>query len=237
MAVLGHSGVNGEGTPGNPLDNSWASGSNPDVQSVYLRILRHEPAIEGNVANLAQTGATIADVELQADQALELDPAPDLVIVQVVDNDMACPASRRDYAEFRGALSHLLRRLSNGLPDARLFIPTFYADPASYITSLTKAQRAAVGGEGPCAIIAPDGSTNRSELRRLQAIIAGYDTAIIGACHAVPRCASDDGAFERTRLRRGDIAADLNHLSIQGNAHAALVAWRALRRAGVLPPH
>jgi hypothetical protein len=235
MVVLGHSGVNGEGTPGNPLDNSWAAGSNPDVDSVYLRILQRQPAIDGHATNLAQSGATVADVELQVAQALELDPAPELAIVQVVDNDMACPATQGDYAAFRNDLAELLSRISNGLPNARVFIPTFYAEPSSYIASLTKSQRQAVGGEGPCAIVASDGSTNRVELRRLEAIIEGYDAAIIDACKSTARCAHDNGAFERTRLRPGDIAEDLSHLSIQGHALAAKVAWRQLRRAGVLP--
>ncbi len=236
MVVLGHSGVNGEGTPGNPADNSWAGGSSPEVDSVYLRILKHEPAIQDQVTNLAQSGATVADVGGQADTALALDPAPDLVVVQVVDNDMACPATEADVDLFRDDLTALLARLSDGMPDARIFIPTFYAEPASYIQSLNPEQRVTVGGEGPCAIVTTDGTPNRTELRRLEAIVEEYDAAIMAACEATDRCWHDGGAFERTRLRRGEIGDDLSHLSIAGNAHAAAVAWRAMRAAGVLPP-
>jgi len=235
MVVLGHSGVNGEGTPGNPLDNSWASGSNPQVDSVYLRILDHEPDLEGHVTNLAESGATVADVHEQLDAALEMTPSPELVVVQVVDNDMACPATQADVDTFQGDLAALLSRLSDGMPAARVFIPTFYAEPASYIQSLTPEQRVLVGGEGPCAIVAPDGTPNRTELRRLEAIVERYDEAIMSACDATDRCWHDNGAFERTRLHRGDIADDLSHLSIGGHAHAADVAWRSMRSAGILP--
>lgn len=235
MVVLGHSGVNGEGTPGTPLENSWASGSNPDVDSIYLRMVEHEPALEGHVVNLAEGGATLPDVDRQADEALELDPAPDLVIVQVVDNDMACPVTQAEVDTFQSDLSALLGRLVDGLPGARVFIPTFYAEPASYIQSLTPEQRVLVGDEGPCAIVAPNGKPNRTELRRLEAIVDKYDAAIMAACASTTRCWHDGGAFERTRLHRGDIGADLSHLSIEGNAHAAAVAWRAMRKAGIRP--
>lgn len=235
MLVLGHSGVNGEGTGDDPLDNSWASGSNSDVDSVYLRILENQPDIDGHVTNLAQSGATVADVQAQAEQALQLDPEPELVVVQVVDNDMACPAEQADFDQFEDALATLLERVSDSWSGARMFVPTFYGEPASYIASLTREERREVGGEGPCAIINPDGSADRTELRRLEAVVEGYDAAIIAACEATPRCVHDGGAFERTRLRPDEIGDDLSHLSIAGNARAAAVAWRAMLEGGLLP--
>ena len=50
IAVLGHSGSTGEHSdPKRPFAevraNSWATGSNPKVNSLYLRILERNPAI------------------------------------------------------------------------------------------------------------------------------------------------------------------------------------------------
>jgi hypothetical protein len=65
MAILGHSGATGEDSdPAKPhvevRANSWATGTNPAVNSVYQRILAHNPKIAGHNANLARAGATCA---------------------------------------------------------------------------------------------------------------------------------------------------------------------------------
>ena len=64
MAVLGHSNATGEDSdPAQPhaviRANSWATGTNPAVNSIYLRILAKNPAIKGHNFNLAQPSATV----------------------------------------------------------------------------------------------------------------------------------------------------------------------------------
>jgi hypothetical protein len=61
-----------------------------------------------------------------------------------------------------------------------------------------------------------------------------YEAQLEGACKQVRRCTYDDGAFGRIVDQRDQVAADF-HLSIQGHAKAAAVAWTAVRRAGELP--
>src|SRR4051812_5374581 len=56
IAVLGHSGATGENSdPGRPgvevRANSWATGTNPAVKSVYLRILAQHAGIKGHNVN------------------------------------------------------------------------------------------------------------------------------------------------------------------------------------------
>ena len=63
--MLGHSGATGESSdPKKPLhyearENSWATGTNPAVKSLYLRLLAVNPTIEGHNFNLAQGGADV----------------------------------------------------------------------------------------------------------------------------------------------------------------------------------
>lgn len=239
IAALGHSGINGESSGEQPfigtVADSWATGSTPEVNSVYARILARHPAIERNVDNLATSAATIPDVHTQVDELFKLDPAPELVIVQVVDADMACPATTADYQQFETDLTALLQRIADGLPEARVFIPSYYADPASYVEALTRSERRQVGGTGPCAIIDRDGRADAAELARLQGIIVGYNEAIEAACAAADRCTYDSGAFTRVRLQREDIGGDLEHISTAGHAEAAATAWKALRSAGLIP--
>ena len=54
LIAMGHSGITGEGTGGGgePVpEKSWATGTLPEVDSVYLRMVGLLPATEGNVFN------------------------------------------------------------------------------------------------------------------------------------------------------------------------------------------
>src|SRR3954452_10271512 len=61
LIAIGHSGLTGENSdprhPGLPaLRNSWATGSSPGVDSVYLRMVAALPDTRGHVANAAAGG-------------------------------------------------------------------------------------------------------------------------------------------------------------------------------------
>jgi hypothetical protein len=179
--------------------------------------------------------ATIADVHTQVDELLQVDSAPELVLVQVVDADMACPATEADFRRFEGDLTELLQRVADELPAARVFMTSYYADTATYVEALSPSERRQVGGTGPCAIIDRQGHADRVELDRLNRIVAGYNGAIKAACATADRCTYDGGAFSRIRLQREDIGGDLMHISTAGHAEAAATAWRALRSGGLIP--
>jgi hypothetical protein len=64
LVVLGDDVAQGYGSdPGHPYRdtpaNSWASGTNPAVDSIYSRILSANPAVRGHAVNLAQDDAGI----------------------------------------------------------------------------------------------------------------------------------------------------------------------------------
>ena len=117
IVVLGHSGATGENSdPSRPgaevRENSWATGTNPAVNSVYARILAPNPAIKGHNTNLAQGGATVRDLVSQAELVGPLLPKPDLVLIQIMDNDIDCPTTA-------GRACHVRVDLSNRARDPR----------------------------------------------------------------------------------------------------------------------
>jgi hypothetical protein len=240
MAVLGHSNATGEDSdPARPHAvihaNSWATGTNPAVNSVYLRILPKNPAIKGHNFNLAQPGATVEDLLIQAQQAVGLKPKPGLFLVQIMDNDMVCPATPGDYATFRSKLITALSVLARGAPKARIFVVSQWGSPATNWQALRPAQRQQSGGVGPCAFIDPRGRLVPKELARLETIIHGYEAQLAAGCTRVPRCTYDGGAFGRQVDRNEYISEDLNHFTIKGAAAAAAVAWAAMKQHRVIP--
>src|ERR1700747_2026646 len=75
IVALGHSALTGEnsdphhlGVPA--LRNSWATGTNPAVDSIYQRLAAANPAFHGHAVNEAFGGATASTLVLQATKAL-----------------------------------------------------------------------------------------------------------------------------------------------------------------------
>lgn len=239
IAVLAHSGATGENTDpyegSDTTTNSWATGTNPAVDSIYLRILDKNPAIEGHAENYASPSATIADIKQQALSAVVQDPPPDLVLVQAIDADIVCPATQSDYDAFGAGLSEVLDVFKRNAPATRVFVVTQFGTPSTYAAALTPAQRKAFGGTGPCAFLDPQGHVVPKEMKRLETIIAGYEAQIPLVCDKYRLCSHDHGAMSRQVENPGDFGDDLNHFSIQGHARVAAVVWKALQKAGLMP--
>jgi hypothetical protein len=120
IAAIGHSDTNGSGVKGprtNWVHSSWVTGDSSAVQSVYSRILARNPAIRGNKFNLAINGADAASMLLQAKKAVGLKPAPELVVVHGIDNDIACDTVSQK--PFQAAFARVLETVAAGQPHLR----------------------------------------------------------------------------------------------------------------------
>ena len=240
IAVLGHSGSTGENSdPDQPgvevRENSWATGTNPEVNSVYRRILARNPAIEGHNLSYSEGGAGIDQVAAQADRLLANDPDTDLILIQVMDNDLTCPLDRAALSDFQAKLTAMLKKLAHGAPNSSQFVVSQFGSVRTYARSLTRDERASQGGTGPCDFMTPSGDIVPEKVRRLESAIHAYEGALQAACERVHECTYDGGAFGRIVDRREYVSSDLNHFSVEGHAKAAAVAWAAMRRAHVLP--
>jgi hypothetical protein len=238
IVVLAHSGATGENSdPRRPgveaRENSWATGTNPTVNSVYSRILAKNPKIKGRNVNLAHGSATVQDLVRQARQAVTL--KPELVLIQIMDADIVCPAAARDYAAFRSTFVSALKVLARGVPRSSFFVVSQFGSPTTEWKSFTLAERKRFGGRGPCAYLDPRGRVVPTELARLEKIIHGYEAQLEAGCKQVRQCRYDGGAFGRIVNKREYVSSDLNHFSVKGHAKAAAVAWSAMKRAGLVP--
>lgn len=240
IVVLGHSGATGESSdprfPGVEVrENSWATGTNPAVKSLYLRILAKNPRIKGRNFNFARGGAKVSDLLVQARQAVALKPKPELVLIQIMDNDIVCPATAGDYAAFRATFVSALNVLARGAPSARVFVVSQFGSPTTTAMNFTLAQRKALGGgTGPCDFLDASGEVVPTALANLEMVIHGYEAQLAAGCKRFAKCRYDGGAFGRI-IDRPEYTHDLNHFSVKGHAKAAAVAWSAMKRAGIIP--
>ena len=237
LVVVGDDVAQGYGSdPGHPYRdtpaNSWASGTNPAVDSIYSRILSANPAVRGHAVNLAQDDAGIADLPGQIGKAVALTPKPELVLVQI-DGDVECDGKDQSrIADFGTQFSAALDSLRKGLPNARIFVVSSWGSFASYVTylnGLTKDARLKHAGKSLCQFVeAPSGRVVPSHVAYVQKTVYGYDKQLAAACAKVTSCRYDGGAAQRLTTTADDISVDQEHLTIQGQAKLAAAEWAAM---------
>ena len=183
IAVLGHSGATGFMSDAqdpwrDATENSWATGENPVVRSIYQRLAQQHPAMRGHNYNYAVNGTKVNNIETQLHRLLaEVDPLPDVVIVQTTDNDMRCDGSDpENHAAFGSTLNRMLRLVQERVPDVALFLVSRWATEETWATLASRHPEhvAANSGSGPCDVFTSDGKVRREGVRSKQSIVDGY---------------------------------------------------------------
>jgi lysophospholipase L1-like esterase len=264
MAALGDSitrgyNTDGPGCPTGPgLDcpkNSWATGTNPEVDSVRERLEAMGP---GTVTafNDAVSGAKAVNILAQAQVAASQDP--DLVLIEIGAND-ACASTPTPTATFRGQVREALETLVQGNPKVYIqlmSIPdinnlrTIFTNPPDQ-NALTRWHLFNV-----CqGLLANPLSTEAADEARRAAFreqVMAYNDALAGVCAEFKRCLWDHETVFDSTFTTADVAnvtntgglnippfnqipvfgpgnanstADYFHPSIQGQALLAEGAW------------
>jgi lysophospholipase L1-like esterase len=235
VVVLGHSGTTGFGSdPDNPMadirENSWATGTNPEVDSVYQRIVAKNPAAKGHVANFGIDGSDVTSLPSQASKAAQVTPAPDLVLIQSIDNDIKCDGTDpQNFQPFRQRLTDVMDQLTGDLPDAEIFFVSQWATVKEYDRTIMKIDKGHIAGTGPCD--AYNLETDRLDPQReryLQRLVDRYWAIVTSVCEQYENCRTDDGLMQTMQLDKSDLVSDLNHLTVAGHHKMAALEWKAL---------
>jgi broad specificity phosphatase PhoE len=213
--------------------NSYATGTNPAVRSIYSRLLAVNPAARGHAFNFASHGVTVKDLPSQVRKALERTTKPELVVVQIMANDADCDGKDETrYADYQARVTEALKALAQGLPQARILAVSRWGTLDSYVNAVSSyglGARLTHASKGACSIFAPrTGKVVPEHVAYIKRMTNGYHAAFAAACKAVPTCRYDGGAARRIVLTPADLAHRYQHLSIQGQAKLAAVEWRVL---------
>jgi hypothetical protein len=236
IAVVGHSGATGTGTdPNNAYAdvpaNSWATGDNPEVESVYQRLLATHPALEGHNYNGAVNGTDVFAHIDQAAAVMERSPLPDVVLVQTIDNDEQCDGTDKEHVTtFAEGLDDVITTVLDASEHSQVFLVSQWATVEEYGDAVERFPNAvaANSGTGPCAIFDPEGKPDRAGRKSLQAIVDMYWTTVERVCGRHPRCFTDHEVMKGMKVRPEMLNADYNHLSVAGHREYARLAWAAL---------
>jgi hypothetical protein len=238
IAVLGHSGATGfdsdPNQPGvNAKGNSWATGENPAVDSIYLRLFALNPALRGHNVNVAVSGSNVDNLASQADEALDTQPLPDLFLIQTVDNDIQCDGTdAQNYAPFAATLTDVLKKLTAAAPKAKILIvssPWATVDNYAKVAAQLDGPRAHNSGTGICDLFDPSGKPVPTHWRTLEGITLHYLGELKTVCAEFPACQYDNDALYHMPITTADItASDGSHLTISGLRKQADLEWRVL---------
>jgi hypothetical protein len=236
IVAMGHSGLTGWNSDPKKRgldapENSWATGTNPAVNSIYQHLLRLNDGIRDHSYDLAVSGSKVDDLLRQADEAATLPVKPELVIIQSIDNDMRCDGTdAQNYEPFGATLAKALAIVVKSNPDVKIFIINQWASAKNFATVARTIpdQRTSLSENGPCGVLKPSGKLRPAGIASYERILAGYYKQITLVCARLAHCDTDHSALHRMVIRRSDLAPDGGHLSVRGQRKMAAVAWQAL---------
>ncbi len=232
MAALGDSitqAANSSGIGDQP-QNSWSTGTNAAVDSVYLRILSQNPGISGNNFNDSVSGARMTHLDGQAASAVS--QGVELVTILMGANDIctATEASMTPVATFQAQFETAMATLSSGLPDARIAVGSI-PDVYHLWDILHDDPIAVVFWDGflicqslleNAMSLAPEDVQRRANVRQRN---IDFNTVLENVCAEYVQCRFDDNAGFNTAFGTEHVAFDNFHPSVAGQALAASVAW------------
>ena len=239
IIALGHSGLTGENSdpqsPGQPAPrNSWATGTNPAVDSIYQRLAAVDPTTRGHAVNEAAGGAPAETLALQATQALGVVPNPRLVIIEIIGTDIRCDGSdSSNYPVFGQQVKAALDLIAKQAPHAAILLMSWPGRPL-------QASKAIIGT--PAVPIARANSASdmcspfdfnlrldRKHIRTWTGIIEGYESEQAKVCATVPECHTDNGRATHFHVRTSYYNYsndwDYQHYNVAGLAALARFMW------------
>ena len=244
MAALGDSitrgfNTSGPGCPTGPsLDcpqNSWATGTNPAVDSVRERLDAISPQ-PLTAYNDAVSGARAVNLLSQAQTAAAQDP--DFVLIEIGAND-ACATTPTATATFREQVRSALQVLVAAnkqvyiqlmsIPDINNLRTIFTEPPDPNAIGRWQAFQVCQG------LLANPLSTEPADEARREAFrtqVIAYNEALEEVCAEFKRCIWDDYAVFESEFTTADVAtiantptADYFHPSVAGQSRLAEAAW------------
>ncbi|MGV9883405.1 SGNH/GDSL hydrolase family protein [Streptomyces sp. NPDC003006] len=209
---------------------SWATGTDAQVRSLATRLLGKKRAASHSW-NHAKTGARMADLTGQVEQAVT--ERPELVTVMVGAND-ACrstAAGMTPVGEFRADFEQAMRTLRRSLPKAQVYVAS-----VPDLKRLWSQGRANPLGKQvwklgicPSMLADPDDLGVAASERRdsVQDRVAAYNAVLEEVCDEDRRCRYDGGAVFAYRFDGDQLSHwDWFHPSKDGQSRLAELAYR-----------
>jgi lysophospholipase L1-like esterase len=204
---------------------SWSTGTSSTVSSHYSRIRAAQPGVPVTAANVARTGAKMAELDKQL---ASVGPAVQYVTVLMGANDVCTPSiaamtpTATFETSFRTALTNFFRDHSSGYVFVSS-IPNVYQ-----LWNLLKGNRTATSTWRNFGICQSMLAATNTEAQR-QTVLARekeFNGVLAAVCATFERCRWDGGAVFGYAFRTTDVSTvDYFHPSVTGQRTLAALSW------------
>jgi lysophospholipase L1-like esterase len=211
--------------------NSWATGTNAAVNSIYRRILGANQAISGRNYNDAKTGGRMVDLNGQVTAAAQ--QGVDMVTILMGANDVcrSSEAVMTPVETLRAQLAQALATFSAARPDARITvssIPNVYHLWEIFHTNFGAVTVWTLAGICQSLLKNPTSNAQADVDRRARVAQRTRDDndAIRDVCAQYVHCHFDNYAAYNLVFTTADVTTrDYFHPSVSGQTKAAATAW------------
>ncbi|MEU3821078.1 GDSL-type esterase/lipase family protein [Streptomyces sp. NPDC030392] len=211
---------------------SWATGSDPAVNSLALRLVG-APALASRSWNLARSGARVE--ELPGQMALAARHRPGLVTVMIGANDACRPHAglMTPVAEFRASFEAAMARLREEAPRTQVYVASIPDLRRLWSQGREHPVGQRVWRLGVCASMLADaqnlGTQAQRRRDRVRERVVAYNEVLREVCARDERCRYDGGAvfayaFDGAQLSPWDVF----HPSRDGQGRLAEIAYRTV---------
>lgn len=207
--------------------NSWSTGTNPSVNSIYSRILSASSVISGNNSNDAMTGAHISDLDGQVQKAVSKNAVFITILMGANDACTSSEATMTSVDTFQSEFSQAMQDLSLGLPDARIYVASV---PNVYhlwelFNSNPSADAIWTNYHICQSMLANPTSTAAADVQRRQDVlqrIKDFNSVLQSVCAQYIHCRFDNGVTFNTAFTADQVSTiDYFHPSVAGQAALA----------------
>lgn len=236
MAALGDSMTRGFDDCSPPSDCpavSWSTGTQPDIDSQYERLLLVNPAINGNAHNDAVTGAKMTNLNGQA--AMAVSQGAGYVTIEMGAND-ACTSSEStmtSVATLQSQFQTAMTTITQGLPNARIFVASIPDIERLWQVGHVDAKADSIWTQfNICqSMLVNPTSTAQADVDRRARVrqrVIDFNTALATVCAQYANCRFDDNAVFDFAFELPDVSSlDYFHPSQQGQTMLALGTYAA----------
>lgn len=213
--------------------NSWSTGDNTAVNSLYRRILALNPSISGHSNNYARSGAKVLDLYGQVLFANTLHSQYMTILIGANDVCASSESAMTSIQDFHDRFLTGMNTAVSGNPGVRIYVVSI---PNVYnLWSLFKGKLSATNiwdGLGICqSMLANPTSTAQADVDRRNRVRQrniDFNTQLQQVCAQFSQCHFDNNAVFNTTFVTTDVSTlDYFHPSLAGQAKLASVAWGA----------
>jgi len=214
-------------------EGSWSTGSDEVVGSHYERLVRLEPALEGQNHNDARSGARMVDLAGQMRTAVQ--QGAEYVTVLIGGNDLCRPTveAMTSVDAFRGQFAAALDIVTTALPKARILVASIpdVEQLWELLHDNASARRVWADFHICQSLLADPLSDAPRDVARRETVRQrnlAFNAVLAEVCATHTQCRFDGNAVFEATFTLPDVSTrDWFHPSVTGQAKLAATTWAA----------